>query len=104
MFRTVDKNVGKRGNQWVTAGPVNTVPTAIEPLTQSTFSSQITRCDIYFTAWNYCKLIATKVSLMNNFQIVHNYGHGGSGIGLHWGCAKEAAQLVMESLVPQHKL
>ena len=31
-------------------------------------------------------------------RIVHNYGHGGSGFTLSWGCAQEAAQLVKSML------
>lgn len=33
--------------------------------------------------------------------VVHNYGHGGNGISLAWGCGKQAARLVHETLLTQ---
>lgn len=29
-------------------------------------------------------------------KIVHNYGHGGSGISLQWGCALDSRKLIDE--------
>ena len=31
-------------------------------------------------------------------QVVHNYGHGGSGVGLSWGCAESVAELATAAL------
>lgn len=36
-------------------------------------------------------------------KVVHNYGHGGAGITLHWGCASHAVRLVQD-LLPSPKL
>lgn len=32
-------------------------------------------------------------------RIIHNYGHGGSGVTLSWGCADEVAGIVRRMLV-----
>ena len=48
--------------------------------------SKIESCEYVINAIVYC------------VQVVHNYGHGGGGITLHWGCANDATELVRQSL------
>ena len=38
--------------------------------------------------------IRLEVEQLGDARCVHNYGHGGSGVTLSWGCAREAASLL----------
>jgi D-amino-acid oxidase len=33
---------------------------------------------------------------LGNARVVHNYGHGGNGVSLSWGCAREVAELAVQ--------
>nr|BAN78701.1 D-amino acid oxidase [Dugesia ryukyuensis] len=41
----------------------------------------------------------TNFTTGNKYTIIHNYGHGGSGFTLFWGCAKDVGQLVSDILL-----
>ena len=41
--------------------------------------------------------VRLEVEYIDERKVVHNYGHGGAGVTLSWGCAEEVADLVSQS-------
>lgn len=39
--------------------------------------------------------VRLEVEKRGGARIVHNYGHGGTGVAMSWGCAREAADLLL---------
>jgi D-amino-acid oxidase len=44
------------------------------------------------------RLTLDPVGLPGGIRLIHNYGHGGAGVTLGWGCADEVANLALKSL------
>ena len=40
---------------------------------------------------------------LHGLTVVHNYGHGGSGVTLSWGCAEEVVGIVANIMEEQNK-
>jgi len=40
--------------------------------------------------------VRLEVEQIGGARCVHNYGHGGSGVTLSWGCARETAALLTD--------
>ena len=43
------------------------------------------------------------MEVMGSKTVVHNYGHGGSGITLSWGCAGEVLDIVTSIIMSKLK-
>jgi len=41
--------------------------------------------------------VRLEVEDIGDRKVVHNYGHGGAGVTLSWGCAEEVVRLVAQS-------
>ncbi len=41
--------------------------------------------------------VRLEVEAIDGRKVVHNYGHGGAGVTLSWGCAEEVVKLVTQS-------
>merc|ERR1719150_705805 len=73
------------------------------------------RCDKLYPGIKNCPLVSERVGLrpcrkggvrcelevMGDKKVVHNYGHGGSGVTLSWGCAAQVVQIVENILTSQ---
>lgn len=46
--------------------------------------------------------VTTVDGQVKSLPVVHNYGHGGAGITLHWDCAADAVHLVVQHLEHSH--
>jgi D-amino-acid oxidase len=40
------------------------------------------------------EVVRVEAQTLGAARVVHNYGHGGTGVGLSWGCAREVVALV----------
>lgn len=86
-------NVDEKDKQQILTGCCHYVPSLKNaPILNDSVGLRPTREQVRLET--EIKKIGTK-----NITIVHNYGHGGSGITLSIGCAKEAAHLVKDALM-----
>ncbi|KAG7198139.1 hypothetical protein KM043_005558 [Ampulex compressa] len=49
------------------------------------------------------ELDAQRTSKGQKFMVIHNYGHGGSGITLCWGCALDVVEMIRNMKTGEHR-
>lgn len=96
-----------QGKQVVLGGTAECDSTSLEP-DLNIAKSIIDRCSRVVPSLRTARILQHRVGLrpcreevrldhtvVNGRHIVHNYGHGGSGVSLSWGCAKSALRLIL---------
>lgn len=82
---------------WSQAAESSSAPAAVaanEPNPDFTYAPGLTPLRVGFRPFRNNTFRLEKQVLTNGKLVVHNYGHGGAGITMSWGCAQEVADIV----------
>lgn len=73
----------------------STIPSTIERLLQNAYNTlPELKKQIFQGSWAGIRPYRSFVRVEKEGNIIHNYGHGGSGFTLAWGCANDVVSLI----------